>query len=148
MTEHLRGGNKGPIWQNIYTSEVKENTKNAIFSTISQPLNHWCNGDLDHELVFEFYDFNDSSLKKYIGEVSITTRQLLIAQEKTDTRNREFPIVKKRGRGRTMDRGKMILFSINFSPIDVKETLDEQIARYDLNCEKWAGTNTNKEVKE
>lgn len=100
--------------------------------------NHGCNGDLDQEIVFEFYDYNDVEAKRYIGEVSTTTRQLLDLEENGDNKKREFPILKKKGRGRSIDRGKLILFSISFDPSDCRKILDDQRLKYDKQMKKWS----------
>lgn len=108
---------KRPSKHIVYVSEAKLNTNHPLYRKFKLPLNHLCNGDLDHPLTFEFYDWNSTTKKSYIGEFDTTLRKLIDAKDAKDERRR-IPLKKLRGRGGGLfDHGKFILFDIEISII-------------------------------
>jgi hypothetical protein len=130
------GSYKGSVKHIIYVSEAKLNTHFPLYRKFKLPLNHLCNGDLDHPLTFEFYDWNSTTKKNYIGEFETTARKLLKAKE--EKKDRRIPLKKLRGRGDSLfSHGNFVLFDIEFSPLSL-EKMVSQDEEYKEMKEKYA----------
>jgi hypothetical protein len=101
----------------IYHSEAQINNAEPRWREITLPLNHWCGGSLDTLLTFEFWDWNSTTRKVYIGEFSITTFDLFKISNSTG----KIAITKLKGRGFGSTRGDCYISNCEISP---KKTSD------------------------
>jgi hypothetical protein len=69
----------------IYQSEAILNSIDPFWEDIIVPVSHWCNGNLEAELVFEVYDYRSKLFSifsdKLIGAFKASTRDLMKAEK-------------------------------------------------------------------
>jgi len=61
----------------VHRSEHINNNVNPVWKKFVIPIRSLCNGDLDRNLKFECFDYNQNGSHSYIGEFSTTARQLI-----------------------------------------------------------------------
>lgn len=61
----------------VHRTEHINNNVNPVWNKFVISIRALCNGDLDRNLKFECFDYNQNGNHSYIGEFSTTTRQLL-----------------------------------------------------------------------
>jgi len=69
----------------VHRTEHINNNCNPVWKPFIIPIRSLCNGDLDRNLKFECFDYNESGNHTYIGEFATTTRQLIEGPGPTNT---------------------------------------------------------------